>query len=206
MNIEAIKKRLDELRQADPECSLFNASKHKYLLNKPLAESEVIAFEERFSITLPEEYRSFLILAGNGGAGPHYGGLEKFEHGLFIDPGHQQESGLLDPSTPFAMTKPWNMHNDQLADPESDEAFYAEYYDPKWASGLLRICNYGCGVFINLVVNGDEYGNIWVDDRANGGGFYPDKYFGQTGRTTFLEWYMLWLDESMKKLKNGKAS
>lgn len=43
-----------------------------------------------------------------------------------------------------------------------------EYYSTKWANGLLKISNYGCGISLNLVVNGKEYGNIWFDDRCNG--------------------------------------
>ena len=72
-----------------------------------------------------------------------------------------------------------------------------EYYHSKWANGLLRIANYGCGTFINLVTNGPEYGKIWVDDRQNEGGIYPDHLRKNSQRLTFLEWYELWLDQML---------
>lgn len=64
------------------------------------------------------------------------------------------------------------------------------------ANGLLRIANFGCGVSINLVVNGEAYGEIWVDDRCNSNGIYPDFYFGNESA-----WYELWLDISIKEFE-----
>lgn len=82
------------------------------------------------------------------------------------------------------------------------EKFEEEYFSDKWETGILRLCNYGCGVSLNLVVNGLEKGNIWVDDRGNDGGIYPDPYFEQKERTKFLDWYLLWLNLSLSELKN----
>jgi len=53
---------------------------------------------------------------------------------------------------------------------------------------------------MNLVVNGTEYGNIWVDDRCNDAGIYPDQHFGNKGRITFLAWYEAWLDKSLNEI------
>jgi hypothetical protein len=65
--------RLDVLRRADPGFTRFGAAAHHYLLNLPLPQSEVTAFEARYGLSLPGEYRSFLLEAGDGGAGPFYG-------------------------------------------------------------------------------------------------------------------------------------
>lgn len=59
---------------------------------------------------------------------------------------------------------------------------------------------------MNLVVNGKEYGNIWVDDRCNDGGIYPDRYFGNEERITFLAWYELWLDKSLSEVESVGAA
>ncbi|MFM7405668.1 MAG: SMI1/KNR4 family protein [Cuspidothrix sp.] len=61
--------------------AVFGSQKHKYYLNPCLTAAEIIAFEQRHQITLPEDYRNFLMYVGNGGAGPHYG-LFPLEHSV----------------------------------------------------------------------------------------------------------------------------
>jgi hypothetical protein len=65
--------RLDFLRRTDPGFTRFGCEEHSYLLNEPLTESEVTAFEDRYGVSLPGEYRAFLLQVGDGGAGPFYG-------------------------------------------------------------------------------------------------------------------------------------
>lgn len=121
---------------------------------------------------------------------------------LFIDLDYKRAGEALVPSTPFPLVEPWNMEfTGETEDEEAFEEFEREYFDGKWSCGLLRICNFGCGISLNLVVNGTEYGNIWVDDRGNDGGIYPDPYFDQKQRVKFIEWYELWLDRSIADLK-----
>ena len=198
--LEALRTKLSQLKEADPAYSVFGTEKHRYLLNPVASDDDLVAFESRFQISLPQGYRAFLLELGNGGAGPYYG-LEPIEHGIFADLDYKDKEDLIDPSTPFALEGRWNL--DFTGDRESTDEyskFEEEYFDKKWSSGLLRISNFGCGVTINLVVNGSEYGNIWVDDRCNDGGIYPDPYFDQHGRTEFLAWYELWLDKSLKEV------
>src|SRR5947209_1602571 len=45
-------------------------AKHKGCVNPVLSEEELVAFERKHRITLPEEYRTFLLEVGNGGLGP----------------------------------------------------------------------------------------------------------------------------------------
>ncbi len=70
--------------------------------------------------------------------------------------------------------------------------------------GALRISNFGCGVSLNLIVNGKEYGNIWADDRCNDQGIYPDPYYKKSGRIQFLDWYEYWLNDSLKNISFDK--
>jgi len=65
--------RLDFMHRTDPGFTRFGAAAHRYSLNPPLAESEVTAFEARHRLSLPEDYRDFLLEVGDGGAGPFYG-------------------------------------------------------------------------------------------------------------------------------------
>jgi hypothetical protein len=53
----------------------FGWETHWYVLNPPLSEETVALFERQHGVRLPEDYRRFLITAGNGGAGPFYGVL-----------------------------------------------------------------------------------------------------------------------------------
>lgn len=201
-NIESILHHLDKLRNADQDLVVFGASRHKYRLNEPLSESTVSAFEKRFEITLPEDYRQFLILAGDGGAGPDYG-LETLEDSLYADLDYKRDNEFMNPAVPFPITEPWNM--DFVGDEKDVDAyqlFEDEYFDEKWRTGLLRICNSGCGVYTNLVVKGKEYGHIWIDARAGDGGIYP--YFGRTEKTSFIEWYAHWLVDSLREMKIRK--
>ena len=207
MNIEEqlalLQSKLQELKKLDRWKKVFGAKRHKYKLNKVKTESELKEFEEKYAITLPKDYRMYLLLVGNGGAGPYYG-LETLEDSLYVDLDYKRENEFLNPSLPFEITEAWNM--DYKGDPDNEdeyEKFEEVYFDDKWTNGLIRICNFGCGVSMNLVVNGPEYGNIWVDDRGSDGGIYPDPYFEQTGRTTFLEWYNLWLKKSLGEAKSG---
>ena len=75
-----IKQKLEKAKEMDKDFQVFGASSHRYLLGEPLKEEEVLAFENRYQITLPPSYRAFLTQLGNGGisyansaAGPFYG-------------------------------------------------------------------------------------------------------------------------------------
>lgn len=201
--LQSIQSRLEELKSLDTTYQIFGSENHKYELNPLVSNEEVKEFESHFNIELPDGYRQFITTLGNGGAGPYYG-LESLGDSLFVDLDYKRKDELLDPSEPFLLTTPWNMdfQNTESLSEEEYETFEEEYFDDKWVNGLLRVANFGCGVYMNLVVNGEEYGNIWVDDRGNDGGIYPDPYFEQQDRTDFLNWYELWLNQSITELKN----
>lgn len=200
--IARIKDKLDELRTVDSDFYVFGAQFHKYTLNKPKTEAELVAFEQANGISLPSEYREFLKTMGNGGAGPYYG-LEKLESGRFPSLDRRDENNLIDLSAPFPHTDHWNIDSGGVNedDEEAYEKWSAEYNDKKWASGLLRLSNFGCGVYISMVVNGPEHGNIWADDRMSEQGIYPDPYSGKQGRVQFLDWYEAWLDSAIAEAK-----
>ena len=150
---------------------------------------------------LPLDYRCFLMQLGDGGAGPYYG-LQTLEDSLYIDLDRKTAGDLLDPSTPFPHNAPWRMlYKGDVYDQAAYQAFEKDYFSPKWATGLLRVCNYGCGASMNLVVNGPGYGQIWMDSRGNDDGIYPVLHPESNRPMTFLEWYRVWLDESTAKLR-----
>lgn len=204
--LERIESKLKKLRVADSTFSLFAAKSHKYLLNKPLKESYLISFEKQNSIKLPAGYREFLMKLGNGGAGPYYG-LEPLQNTLFADLDYQNGNDLIDASKAFPHQEKWNMNIEEY-DPENEEVDTKkedEYFDNKWIAGLLKISNYGCGVAIGLVVNGPEYNTIWIDDRCNDRGIFPEDFISNKERINFLDWYEAWLDQSLLQVQNSQV-
>jgi len=207
--IERIKTKLTELRQCDKDKSLFGASIHEYKLNNVLTVKEIRNFESTHNIILPKGYVLFLINIGNGGAGPFYG-LEPLKNTIFNDLDYPDPEDLLNPSKPFLHKEPWNIEFiPTVTEQESQEKFDEEYdkfsnqyFNSNIISGTLNICNFGCAVSLLLIVNGPEYGTIWTDDRASDMGIYPSKQLGNSYKITFLDWYELWLNNSISKIKS----
>jgi len=71
--VKRILKLLEQARAKDPGFERFGAYSHRYKLSAPASEEMLQKFEEQCQVQLPEEYRDFLKLVGNGGAGPYYG-------------------------------------------------------------------------------------------------------------------------------------
>ena len=203
-----IKDKLERLRQLDTNLEIFGSEKHRYILNPSVPTDTIKQFEVKHEITLPSEYVAFLTTIGNGGAGPFYG-LEPFENAIFDDLDFKREDCLLNPSKPFLHTETWNIEFEPTVSEEENEKEYDRqyeeftdfYFDSKHTNGVIAICNYGCGITLSLVVNGQEYGNIWTDDRGNDGGIYPTNQLEEKVKINFLDWYELWLDKSISEIK-----
>ena len=198
--IAQILSKVNNLRMKDRFFHIFGASTHQYNFNPTKSDEELQAFEERFNIQLPAEYRCFLKLVCNGGCGPYYG-VEPLENSLFLSLDYPDTNFKNNPSLKFSFTDAWNMN---LGDSDEDgfEDREKEYFDTKWSNGLLRISNFGCGISMNIVVNGEEYGNIWVDDRCNDNGIYPYKNSENAKRVGFLDWYESWLDAALLQTRD----
>ena len=52
---------------------VFGAQGHGFRLGRVMSEDQLRSLEADLGLGLPEEYRSFLLLVGGGGAGPEYG-------------------------------------------------------------------------------------------------------------------------------------
>lgn len=186
--------KLTELRGRDTQFSVFGSSTHRYRLNPCLSEHQVREAETRYGISLPEDYRLFLLRVGNGGAGPYYGMFrleDSLEHSL-------DDVRFL--QAPFPHVQAWNMSPEELGlDPGRDYAAFDEaYFTDTHAQGALRICHEGCAYYYLLVIAGRERGHMWWDARASDGGIHPVMAPQQPhGRLSFLAWYERWLDQSL---------
>jgi hypothetical protein len=200
-------KRLSKARSA-----LFGADAHRFILNPPLGENEVRAFEELHHISLPADYRHFVTHISNGGAGPYYG---VFPLGQWDGTGNKLNSwnekdgfiGVL--SEPFPLRDAWNdlcgQPSGDLIDTNLEEyerqlaAFEKIYWDTARVNGAFPICHLGCALRIWLVVSGDEKGHLWLDRRADDQGLSPLTLKNRL-RATFSTWYQEWLDDALQSL------
>jgi hypothetical protein len=167
--------KLTAMAQADPALAQFGALEHRYQLGPVLSVAQVAAFEARHRIALPEDYRSFLIEVGDGGAGPYYG-LYRLDRTDLPDWAEDElaEDFL---ATPFRLHDRWNPYQDLTQD---------EYFSPRWVKGSLALAHFGCGDLVRLVVTGDRRGQVWQDGRGGDYGIWPVA-------PSFGDWYLDWL-------------
>ncbi|MCE5229024.1 SMI1/KNR4 family protein [bacterium] len=175
---------------------------------RPIAsEDEVRAFETKYTVKLPTEYRNFITRCGRGGAGPGYGLLDfkDLEIGSLEKPPNSEwylkEAWIGDLSKPFPYVEPWNMDvpYEVLAQKDSEESdrVVDQFGEKYWAplDGAFPVALIGCGYYYWLVTTGPEAGHIWVDNRAADGGLRPLMLPGLE-RVTFLSWYQNWIDKA----------
>ena len=209
--LQRIQQKLAQAKAADKDLEVFGASSHKYHLNPPVSEAEVLAFEEKYGISLPEDYRAFVQTIGDANAqkletmaGPYYG-LSAF--GTQVDDLLYEGSEIY-LKAPCAlssdMTKEeWEALSDPLLMSEEDDEDFEEdeeeghvievednYFAEraKVFGGLLPLGSQGCTYYHALVLNGKYAGRVVnVDlDLAQ-----PKFAF----ETNFLDWYERYLDE-----------
>ena len=204
--LQRIQQKLAQAKAADKDLQVFGASSHKYHLNPPVTEAEVLAFEKKYGVRLPECYRAFMLTIGDAKAkkidfiaGPYYG---LYAFGTQVD-------DLLYEGSEIYLKAPCALSSDmtqeeweslsaplELDDFEDDEedGYVIEVEDKYFAErakvfgGLLPLGSQGCTYYHALVLNGKYAGRVVnVDlDLAQ-----PKFAF----ETNFLDWYERYLDE-----------
>jgi hypothetical protein len=148
-------------------------------LGDVLMEHELASFEQRHRVTLPDGYRNFLLLIGNGGAGPPcYGCAKLGDAAADMTPDEKSYwTTLPDIAKPFPFTNPWVWENgEESAEGTTDQINH----------GSIYVGNDGCGQYWHLIVAGPERGNVW---QFCGVGIVPT-----IPKRDFLKWYEDWLD------------
>lgn len=173
--LHRIFEKLEQARSRGLEC--FGSESHRFRLKPPASESELSAFEKEHGVLLPEDYRSFLKVGGNGGAGPYYG-IHPISRAN--DFGTWTEG---EPRNDF-LRLPCPLHPDFESAPDWEDGLDCE--SPY--QGTLSLGTRGCTYAMRLIVTGPFRGRV-VYIEEEGGPPYVVR------ETDFLSWYERWLDE-----------
>ena len=143
-----------------------------------LSEADIGRFEYEHSVTLPEDFREFILQVENGGDGPpEYGLLPLGNLGPDCPP--ILADGYGDRlNKPFPLTEHWLWEN-------SDQTRETEDRIQSLANGVLLLGADGCGEYWILVVSGQCRGEVW---QLAEDGVQPC-----APRRTFVSWYKYWL-------------
>jgi hypothetical protein len=203
--LERIQQKLAQAKAADKDLEVFGASSHKYHLNPPVSEAEVLTFEEKYGISLPEDYRAFVQTIGDANAqkletmaGPYYG-LSAF--GTQVDDLLYEGSEIYLKApcalSPDMTQEEWEALSAPLETDEEEleeEGYVIEVEDNyieecgKVFGGLLPLGSQGCAYYHALVLNGKYAGRVV---NVNWDLLKPVFAF----ETNFLDWYERYLDE-----------
>ena len=197
--LHRIQEKLARAKAADKDLEVFGASSHKYHLNPPVSEAEVLAFEEKYGVQLPECYRAFVQTIGDVNAqkldfiaGPYYG-LYAFGTSLDSLLYEKIETYLKAPCnlSPDMTQEEWETLSDPLLpseeeEEEDDDKYFAER--AKVFGGLLPLGSQGCTYEHALVLNGKYAGRVVNVDLDL---LQPKFAF----EANFLDWYERYLDE-----------
>ena len=194
-----IQQKLAQAKAADKNLEVFGADAHQYHLNPPVSEAEVLAFEKKYGVQLPECYRAFMLTIGDAKAkksdfiaGPYFG---LYAFGTSVDSllYEKIETYLKAPCnlSPDMTQEEWETLSDPLLfseeeEEDDDDKYFAER--AKVFGGLLPLGSQGCTYEHALVLNGKYAGRVVnVDlDLAQ-----PKFAF----EANFLDWYERYLNE-----------
>ena len=192
--LQRIQQKLAQAKAADKDLEVFGASSHKYHLNPPASEAEVLAFEEKYGVSLPEDYRAFVQTIGDANAqkldtmaGPYYG---LYAFGTQVDDLLYKGSEIYLKApcalSPDMIQEEWEALSSPLLMDEEEEEYTRQC--GKVFGGLLPLGSQGCAYYHTLVLTGPYAGRVV---NVNWDLLQPTFAF----ETNFLDWYERYLDE-----------
>ncbi len=200
--LDRIRRKLETLASYDvEECADLDLGikKHRFRLEPPLSESEVMILEERYGISFPSDYRAFITSVGSSGAGPYYGLLSLAQAVDHLNCDNEatcrQKLAAISPLTDRDYGEDWKLGRDdwlvEVGGVNWKERRYGpEFWDP--FQGTIAICDQGCSYYAVLVLNGPQRGTIWNIELH----LSPPTKAPYSG---FLDYYEEWVDRMLAK-------
>ncbi|EEC0296949.1 SMI1/KNR4 family protein [Salmonella enterica subsp. enterica] len=201
MSINRLRQKLDEVKNKNlplpPEYSSIQFA-------SVISNKDVSFFERKYNFKLPCDIRCFITEVGNGGFGPGFG-LKPLNDDSFYHPFTPAENGnAFDLSVQFPYSDGWNYEDLRIAMENNDEnkdELLRYYFSINRTPGCFQVCDWGSGGVALLVVNGNEYGKIWIDYRDTFGGIRPELLKDDSvEHMSFCQWYEAWLDEILMEI------
>ncbi|MFJ4467429.1 SMI1/KNR4 family protein [Streptomyces sp. NPDC089424] len=217
-----VRQRVEALGASCKSNKVFGALGHKWVLEEPLSHAELAELEAQVKVRLPEEFRSFLVRVGAGGAGPAYGVFPvRRVQGRWLWEGDGAElADLSRLAEPFPEKGPDPQLLEELAAEQPEEEDFDEVeefddaiesWDERWDDvmfnpdrtvGAIVIATRGCALRDWLVVSGPHRGTMWSDDRADEVDLAPRLNDDGTP-VTFARWYTDWLHQAERPDPRG---
>ncbi|WP_163395820.1 SMI1/KNR4 family protein [Flavobacterium limi] len=179
--------------------------RREYKFSTVANEKDIVSFENKFKVKLPNEYRWFLLNIANGIVSKKDWNFDKLDKINFNDYWYDEE---YNPAVNFKLTRKVIFHKPKdfgdypyetyvCDDTKSDEEFF--YLNDGFKSGVIHLCGYGCGTCSMIVVNGEEFGNVWTEDIASNDEVYPEYDIEKNkSRMNFNDWIIMTLNQEIK--------
>ncbi len=197
-----IKQKLVAVKLKDRRKKIDNANSHQYYLAPPIAEQEVVAFENKFQISLPEDFRLFITQIGNGGKSIYDNSGAAPYAGIYPLDENNMENLL--PNPEIYLSKPcilstettheeWEEFIKKISESNKTSQSEADYLtiNDILYQGLLPIGSQGCSYYTAIILNGIYRGKVVNTDVDN----FNKPFICY--ENNFLDWYERWLDEIM---------
>lgn len=172
--------------------------KYGYKFNNCLSEKKINSFERKFKVKLPEDYKNYLTVIANGGAGP-----AKRSH-LYYFPSNFSYIYPLQKTESLRQNHHWNYDkrtsfrkfrkrfpyfedntNNQTI---GNNLFSRTAKKDNIYQGSLILSHQGCGTYLIMEVTGEKPGRIWFD--------------GDIGISvvcnSFYDWFNNWAIETLQ--------
>lgn len=195
--IAQIRSELDRLKTADLRtviidlgdrevvgyrCKIHGAAVHRYALAPAVNPEELAAFERQLGTRLPLEYREWLTLVSDGGAGPMLGVFPLAK---------EAENAAIDHAADF----PFTVENPCAAVLEGEDAGWSRNIAQIYR-GMTFLANEGHGMYNLLVLRGAASGQVWWHSHEHASAA-PILHPETRRPLTFLDWYELWLARAL---------